>query len=245
MSSSNIVKGRARRLLRRPGHGAVVAYLALFLALTTGGAWAAAQIGADDIQKNAVRSRHIKNGQVTTKDVRNQAVTSAKVRDGSLGGVDLTDGSVGGADLTDGSVGGADLTDGAVGDTKLAANAVTGAKVLDNSLTGSDVNESTLGQVPDAARLAGRPASAFIARSIYKRETAIGPGTTLGDGTSVLAEACDPGDVLLSGGPANISANSDLLESFPSPGTTNSWSARINKNGAADNFSVVVLCANQ
>jgi hypothetical protein len=235
MSSSNIVTGRARRLLRRPSHGAVVAYLALFLALTTGGAWAAAQIGADDIQKNAVRSRHIKDGQVTTKDVRNQAVTSAKVRDGSLGG----------ADLTDGSVGGADLTDGAVGNAKLAADAVTGDKVLNNSLTGSDVNETTLGQVPDAARLAGRPASAFIARSIYKRESAIGPGTTLGDGTSVAARACDPGDVLLSGGPANISATSDLLESFPSPGTTNSWSARINKNGAADNFSVVVLCADQ
>jgi hypothetical protein len=48
---------------------------------------------------------------------------------------------------------------------------------------------------------------------------------------------------MLSGGPANISATSDLLESFPaSPGT---WAARINNNGTTDNFSVVVLCANQ
>ena len=46
-------------------------------------------------------------------------------------------------------------------------------------------------------------------------------------------------------GTGNIAATSTLLESFPSPGTTSSWSTRINKNGQTDNFSVVVLCADQ
>jgi hypothetical protein len=77
--------------------------------------------------------------------------------------------------------------------------------------------------------------------SVYKKESALGQGTNLGDGTFVMAEACDAGDILLSGGPANVSPDSVMVESFPSPGSTNSWSARIHP-AAADNFSVVVLC---
>jgi hypothetical protein len=65
----------------------------------------------------------------------------------------------------------------------------------------------------------------------------------LGDGTQVISQACDAGEILLSGGPANIAPTTTLLESFPSPGGTNSWTARVNKNGQVDNFSVVVLCA--
>jgi hypothetical protein len=53
---------------RRPTHGTVVAYLALFVALATGGAYAAGQIGAGDIKDNAVHSKHIKNGQVKARD---------------------------------------------------------------------------------------------------------------------------------------------------------------------------------
>jgi hypothetical protein len=235
----------ASRLLRRPSHGAVVAYLALFLALTTGGAWAAAQIGPEDIQKNAVRSQHIKNGQVRGKDVRNGAVTPAKLAANAVSGDKVQDASLGGADLADGAVGTAKLGDGAVGTAKLAPDAVTGEKVLDDTLTGSDVDESSLGEVPNASRLGGRTATSFIASRIYKAESAVAAGTQIGDGTFVAAKACNAGDVLLSGGPANISATSTLLESFPSPGTTNSWSARINKNGQADNWSVVILCADQ
>lgn len=56
---------------------------------------------------------------------------------------------------------------------------------------------------------------------------------------------CCPGDVLLSGGLANIAATTTLLESFPTPSGTDSWTARVDKNGQTDNFSVVVLCAKQ
>jgi hypothetical protein len=80
--------------------------------------------------------------------------------------------------------------------------------------------------------------------SVYKNESAVGPGTSLGDGTFVMAEACNTGDILLSGGPANVSPDSFMVESFPSPGSTNSWSARIHP-AAPDNFSVVVLCLHQ
>jgi hypothetical protein len=107
------------------------------------------------------------------------------------------------------------------------------------------VNSSTRVDSLNADQVDGKSASEFVANNIYKRESAVAAGTDKGDGTFVLGQACDPGDVLLSGGPANVNGTSSMVESFPSPGTTNSWSARIQKNGLADNFSVVVICADQ
>ena len=52
-----------------PSHATIVAYVALFAALATGGAYAAAQIGGDDIKDNAIRSNHVKNDQVKAGDV--------------------------------------------------------------------------------------------------------------------------------------------------------------------------------
>jgi len=164
------------------------------------------------------------------------SVNSKTVKDNSLKSIDLKDGK---AVSTD------DVIDASLTGTDLANDSIDSAKVVDNSLTGDDVNESTMSQVPDSAKLQGRSATSFLSSNVYKAESAVGPGTTLGDGTSVISEACDPGDVLLSGGPANINATTTLLESFPTPATTNSWTARVNKNGQTDNFSVVVLCVNQ
>jgi hypothetical protein len=155
-----------------------------------------------------------------------QTVNSGDVKNESLKSIDLKDNK-------------------AVASSDVIDESLAGTDVQDNSLTGADVDESTLGQVPNAATLSGKTASAFTSSSIYKNESAVAAGTTIGDGTQVAAEACNPGDILLSGGPANINATTTLLESFPSPGTTNSWSVRVNKNGNADNFSVVVLCADQ
>jgi hypothetical protein len=58
--------------------------LALFIALGTGGAYAAAQIGSDDIERSAILSKHIKNGQVHTADLGDGAVDSQAVEDHSL-----------------------------------------------------------------------------------------------------------------------------------------------------------------
>ncbi|MCW2796399.1 hypothetical protein [Nocardioides sp.] len=183
-------------MIKPPNHGTVVAYAALVVALSSGGAaFAASQIGAKDIKPDAVRSKHIKDGHVRTQD--------------------------------------------------LALDAVTGAQVANDSLSGDDIAESTLGTVPNASALAGRGAGSFATSSVYKVEATTDAGTRLGDNTNTKSKACDPGDILLAGGPASVNPTSDLLESFPTPGTTNSWSARIIDNGVADSFTVVVLCLNQ
>ena len=57
----------------------VVSTIALFAVLAGGGAWAASKIGAGDIEKNAVRTRHIKNGQVKRSDLAKAAVSPSKL----------------------------------------------------------------------------------------------------------------------------------------------------------------------
>jgi hypothetical protein len=184
-----------RKTTWRPKHATVVAYLALFVALATGSAWAAATIGSSDIKRKAIKTRHLAKGAVETR--------------------------------------------------KIGPEAVKGGKVAPDTLTGINIDESTLGQVPDSDRLDGLHATGFLRSSIYKSESNIAAGTALGDGTFYIDHGCSAGDQVISGGPANVNATSEMVESFPTPGSTNSWRARINKNGAADNFSVVVLCADQ
>jgi hypothetical protein len=66
--------------LRRPSHGTVVAYLALFVALG-GGAMAASHLG-----KSTVGPKQLKKNSVTTAKIKNEAVTAAKVKKGTLTG---------------------------------------------------------------------------------------------------------------------------------------------------------------
>jgi hypothetical protein len=77
----------------------VAATFALVIAMSTGGAFAAGQIGSNGIANNAIKSRHIANGQVKTPDLKDNAVKSAKVKDGSLTGNDVADGSLSSDDL--------------------------------------------------------------------------------------------------------------------------------------------------
>ena len=92
----------------------------------------------------------------------------------------------------------------------------------------------------------GMSASSFVSSGTYRlgqgQERA---GNALGDGSKVLSQACLPGDRLLSGGPASVNVNSDVLDSFAQDTVT--WQARINDSAVSggDSFTVVVLCADQ
>ena len=71
-----------RRLARtRPSPALVIALLALSVALS-GVAWAVTKVGAGDIKKNAVRSKHIKNGQVRPGDLAKVRVHTLELIDG-------------------------------------------------------------------------------------------------------------------------------------------------------------------
>ena len=78
------------RIRRHLTYANVMATLAVFVALS-GGAYAVSTIGAGDIQKNAVRSKHIKRANVKRSDIQANAVNSAKVANGSLDLADVAD----------------------------------------------------------------------------------------------------------------------------------------------------------
>jgi hypothetical protein len=113
------------------------------------------------------------------------------------------------------------------------------------------VNSSTRVAGLDADQVDGKSASQFMASSTYMREfnpngtfpNQGGPGTLKEDGTRVISQSCDSGDRLLSGGPASVSSASVVLDSFPSDPVT--WTARIKPAAGGDNWTVVVLCADQ
>jgi hypothetical protein len=116
---------------RRPSHATIVSLLALAVAISTGSAWAVATIGPDDIEDNAVLSRHILDGQVHAADViRNSpaGLTGADFADNSLTGADVDETSLFNVDpLT-----GADINESALGTVPSAANAdsATNASLL-------------------------------------------------------------------------------------------------------------------
>jgi hypothetical protein len=157
------------RLRSRLTFANVCSFLALMIAIGTGGAYAAntvfstdivnGEVKAPDIANNAVRTGEILDGEVANADLADAAVNSAKVVDESLTANDLATNSVNATEVADGaidsgeifndslfdtdlatgSVRGPEILDGAVGNADIASSAVTGAKVANNSLTTADV----------------------------------------------------------------------------------------------------------
>ena len=152
--------------------------------------------------------------------------------------------------------------------TKLAGAAGVNGPMLQLTNNNADANDTALdlrvqsGEAPmtvnsstkvnnlNADQLDGLDFTFFARNSTYLTEGVVNEGLLLGDGTHKAIAFCEPGDVLISGGPANINKTTDLLESFPAPapvgtGTEFVWNVRVDKNGSADNFNVVVLCRDQ
>ena len=137
----------------------VCSFLALLIALSTGGAYAANTISSSDIVngevktkdlgKDAVTGKKLRNNAVHGQDLATDAVVGTKILDGSITLADLADGSVNSAkvagdsltssDLATGSVGAAEVADGSIANADLAGNAVTGSKVANESLTTADI----------------------------------------------------------------------------------------------------------
>jgi len=127
-----------RRLLRRPSHATVVAYLALFFAL--GGSAMAAFVVSSNSQI----------GPGTIYGANKPANANDNIVDGSITANDIKPNSIGAQRITDNSLTGADFADGSVSGDKLAKGSVPPGKLPNDSLTGTQINESTLGAVPAA-----------------------------------------------------------------------------------------------
>jgi hypothetical protein len=159
----------ARQLRRRLTFANVCSFIALVVALGTGGAYAANTVGSDDIIDESIQSVDIKNGQVKTGDLGASAVTSPKIANAavansniapgaidsnsvldesltssdlatdSVGATEVADGSIDSGEIVDNSLFSADLAPNSVGSSEIASNAVDGSKVANESLTLSDI----------------------------------------------------------------------------------------------------------
>lgn len=70
--------------IRRPSHTTIVAYVALFGVIATGGAYAVDKIGSNDIKRSAVSSQKIKNKTIRGKDVKPDALRGKQIREDTL-----------------------------------------------------------------------------------------------------------------------------------------------------------------
>lgn len=148
------------RRLRAPSgalsYANVMSTIAVFGVLAGGGAYAASQIKAGDIKKNAVHSKHIKKGAVKTPELADGAVTDEKLAGGGEGvvasvaaGGDLT-GFYPDPEIRSGRVGPDELAGDAIpaslfgGSPKIADNAVAGSEVANESLTGQEIFDDSL-----------------------------------------------------------------------------------------------------
>jgi hypothetical protein len=123
------------RLRSRMTYANVMATIAVFIALATGGAYAANEWNGSNIQDGTL--------------------TGADIQDLSLGLPDYGANSISTGKLKDGDVRTQDLRDLGVTNPKIAWDSVSSGKVINNNLTGDDINESTLRGVPKAARAYG------------------------------------------------------------------------------------------
>ena len=100
-----------KRIRRLPSPAMVLAFIALFAALS-GGAYAAKKIGAKNLRNSAVTSKKIKNGAVTNRKIRNKAVSAAKLRNGAVTTATIRDGAVSTGKIADAAVTATKLTAG-------------------------------------------------------------------------------------------------------------------------------------
>jgi hypothetical protein len=124
---------------RRPklSYANVTATLALVVALSGTGAYAATQFAP-----RSVGEKQLRPGAVTAKKIRKNAVTAPKIK-----ALAVKEGK-----LANESVTAAKLTPRAVATSSLAEHAVTNEKLAGDSVTGDKVAEPTLSQVPSASR---------------------------------------------------------------------------------------------
>ena len=127
--------------MRRPSHATVVAYVALFVALT-GGAYAIS------LARNSVKAKQIAPDAVRSSEVKADAVGNSELAPGAVAGAEVQDRSLGATKLQEGSLTETEIQDRSLGAAEIKQGALTGAEIGDESLTGSDIDESTLGGVP-------------------------------------------------------------------------------------------------
>jgi hypothetical protein len=137
------------RRIPLPSPAALIALVALFVAVG-GPAQAARLINGQDIKRNTITSKQVKNRSLRVLDLSRGAVSrltatppssigSDKIADGSIAGVDLAAASVNSSHVVDQSLEGVDIATNAVSADEIAPNSIQGDEIEDGRLGARDV----------------------------------------------------------------------------------------------------------
>jgi len=179
-----------KQIRRHFTYANVMSSIAVFLILGGATAFAATKIGANEIKANSIKTGKIVKEAVTAGKIKNGAVTETKIADG------------------------------AVTTNKIAKDAVTGEKVKDGSLSGSDINLSTLGTVPNAAKLDGQLPSAFQSRIRWILVAADGTVIRQSGGITVASSVSGLYELNFGANVSNSAIIADEVDNGTTAGTT-------------------------
>ena len=113
MYRDRVVLGRGTARERRiPSHATVASYLALFVAIATGSAVAADRIGSSDIERGAVKSRHIADSKIRNRHIREGNVNFESIAEGTILGSNVAADTLTGQNIDESTL---DLPPGAQG----------------------------------------------------------------------------------------------------------------------------------
>jgi hypothetical protein len=200
------------RLTPRLTYANVVSTIALFLALSTGVAYASNEwtgdnivdgsltgldIAADSLGTNKIKDENLTAidlapNSVGSSEIQTDAVNATEIADDSIDSGEIVDNSLSAADLGTSSVGSVEIASGAVTNSKLGANSVDGSKVATNSLTTSDIAGAAVTGVISLGANAvanGRCADFSIGVS----------GATAGEAVVISTQAAIPQGILIYG----------------------------------------------
>ena len=152
--------------MKRPSHATVIAYLALFVALSSG-AYAATQlpknsVGPKQLKKKAVTAAKLKDGAVTTPKIANGAVTTAKIAENAVTGAKIDEASL------------AQVPSAAVAGSAAAATCATSASSLDGIPSSGFLQASDV--IFGTANPTVKPAQPILTVPGFFRITTVGDG---------------------------------------------------------------------
>ena len=206
----------------------VIAYVALFFALTGGTAFALTgsnTVFSDDITNGEVRSADIGGGEVKSPDILDSGVKATDIADGHVRSLEIADNAVGSSEIALNAVETTKIADNAVNSPKIADDAVDSSEVAANAVRGSEllnyhVHAGTSVNVNDPTGLDGDWQQVTANASCTAGEQLVG----------FYAEWTSAGDE---------NSTQEILPNF----TANSVTARgITDDGGTETFRAVAVC---
>jgi hypothetical protein len=143
----------ARRIRRALSFANVCSFLALTIALGTGGAYAANTVFSTDIVDGEVKHADLAGNSVTSTNIYNGSVLNAEIGDGAVDGSKILDAAIAQTDLANSSVGSSQIQTDAVGASEVADNSIDSGEIFNESLLASDLGSGSVGasELQDAA----------------------------------------------------------------------------------------------